>query len=334
MTFDQTPQIQSETRLISLIIPCYNEEKNIQETIESVTSALRDVDEAYEIIAINDASKDDTLTILHRLQTTHPNLQVLDLMRNSGQSAAYQVGLDQAIGTHVLFYSGDLEIPANNLIQVIEQLDQGKDFVNTSRKDRWGGSHAFKSKIANRILNKISGLTITDRGSGLKGMSREVAKSMQLYGEWHRFLPDLATLYTERIVEFEVPFEERKAGTSSYRGKMKSITVFLDLATVTFTLLSQRKPYHLLPGRFFGFTGLILGAIGSCISLWLIIQKFAFAAPLSDRPLFMVSILMTILGFIMVMVGVLGELIIQISTAVNRPHTHLIRPNPNTTKRT
>ena len=109
--------------------------------------------------------------------------------------------------------------PADQIPKVVEQLDAGNDFVNTLRTDRWGGSHALKSKLANGLLNCISGLSLSDRGSGLKGMSAQLAKSLRLYGEWHRFLPDLASIYTSRIVEFEVPFEERKAGISSYTGQ-------------------------------------------------------------------------------------------------------------------
>jgi glycosyltransferase involved in cell wall biosynthesis len=318
------PNIEIE-RCISLVIPCYNEEANIRETINVVAETLKKTEKNFEIIAVNDGSKDATLEILQELKGSHPQLRILDLMRNFGQTTAYQVGIDDAVGTYIIFYSGDLEIPPEEIIRVIDQLDAGTDFVNTSRKDRWGGSHALKSKIANKLLNKISGIEITDRGSGLKGITKQVARSMQLYGEWHRFLPDLATLFTYRIIEIEVPFEERKGGVSSYSGTFKSLSVLLDLSTICFTLMSRRKPYHLLPGRFFGFTGLIVGTTGSIISLWLIFQKLFWGHPLADRPLFMVSTLMCILGFTMVMIGVLGELIMQLSVTISRDQSSKIR---------
>jgi hypothetical protein len=143
-------------------------------------------------------------------------------------------------------------------------------------------------------------------------MSAQLAKSLRLYGEWHRFLPDLASIHTARIVEFEVPFKERKAGISSYTGRLKSMSVFFDLATVAFTIHSQRKPYQFLPGRLFGFAGIVIGGIGLTISTWLVAQKILFGASLSDRPLFLISILTSIVGLMMVMFGMLGELLMQI----------------------
>jgi len=237
-------KLEAQERFISIIIPCFNEEANIEDCIAAVTEVMDKGQDDYEIIAVNDGSSDNTLQVLNQLESGRPNLVVLDMMRNFGQTAAYQAGLDVARGSHILFFSGDLEIPADQIPKVVEHLDAGNDFVNTLRTDRWGGSHALKSRLANRILNHISGLSLLDRGSGLKGMSGQLAKSLQLYGEWHRFLPDLASIYTARIVEFEVPFEERKAGVSSYKGRLKSASVFFDLATVAFTIHSQRKPYQ------------------------------------------------------------------------------------------
>lgn len=309
---------------VSLIIPCYNESAIIEETIAEVLKVMRSQASSFEVIAVDDGSSDDTAEKLRKLSGENDELSAISMMRNFGQTTAYQTGLDHASGDKVILYSGDLEIPAEEILKVIERLETN-DFVNTARSARWGGMHAFKSKLANSILNRISGLSIEDRGSGLKGMSGKIAKSLHLYGEWHRFLPDLASLYTNRIIEFSVPFEDRKAGESSYKGSFKSVSVVLDLATVGFTLLAQRKPYSLLPGRFFGFTGLVIGTIGSAVSLWLILQKLLYAAPLGDRPLFLVSLLLAVLGLIMVMVGTLGELVMQITTRLDRQTSHRIR---------
>ena len=306
-----------ERRLVSIIIPCFNEEANIADCIAAVTEVMDKESDDYEIIAVNDGSSDNTLQVLSEIEGGRPNLVVLDMMRNFGQTAAYQAGLDVARGSHVLFFSGDLEIPADQIPKVVEQIDAGNDFVNTLRTDRWGGSHALKSKLANGMLNRISGLTLSDRGSGLKGMSAQLAKSLRLYGEWHRFLPDLASIHTSRIVEFEVPFKERKAGISSYTGQLKSASVFFDLATVAFTIHSQRKPYQFLPGRLFGFAGIVIGGVGFMMSAWLLAQKIFLGASLSDRPLFLISIMTTIVGLMMVMFGMLGELLMQIYTRLD-----------------
>lgn len=305
-------------RFVSVVIPCFNEEANAAEAVESVCEVLRAQGEAFEILAINDGSRDRTLEVLRAEARRKTEVVVLNLMRNLGQTAAYQAGLDSARGTHVVLFSSDLEISASEIPRVLEQLDRGHDLVNTVRVGRWHGAHAWMSRFANWILNRISGLKLRDRGSGLKGMSRELAAHLHLYGEWHRFLPDLASIHTSRITEFEVVFQKRKAGVSSYRGRMKGISVFLDLATVAFTIHAQRKPFRLLPGRLFSFTGLIITTVGFATSLWLVVLKLFFGESLSDRPLFMVSLLLAIIGFVMVMVGLLGELLMQISVKLDR----------------
>lgn len=313
-----------ESLEVSLIIPCFNESAIIRQTVTEVMKVMRHKSTSFEVIAIDDGSTDDTGVLLQELSQEYAELSAICLMRNFGQTTAYQTGLDYARGQKIIFFSGDLEIPADQIILIIDQLEE-YDFVNTARKARWGGVHALKSKVANAVLNQISGLSIEDRGSGLKGMSRNIAKSIHLYGEWHRFLPDLASLYTNRIVEFEVPFQDRKVGVSSYKGSFKSVSVVLDLTTVGFTLLAQRKPYSLLPGRFFGFTGIVIGTFGFLVSAWLVIQKLFYGASLSDRPLFLVSLLLAVLGLIMVMVGTLGELVMQITTRLERGSSRKIR---------
>lgn len=309
---------------ISVIIPCYNESALIGETIDAVLQVLRSEHYDFEIIVVDDGSSDDSADKIQNLSVQCPELQTFILTRNFGQTTAYEIGLEQAIGKKIVLFSGDLEIPAAEILKVVDALDTF-DFVNTERDARWGGLHATKSKIANALLNRISGLSIQDRGSGLKGLRPQVAKSIHLYGEWHRFLPDLASLYTNRISEFKVPFEDRKAGISSYRGSFKSLTVIVDLTTVAFSLLAQRKPYLLLPGRLFGFTGLIIGSFGLLVSLWLIMLKLFYAESLSDRPLFLVSLLLAVLGLIMVMIGALGELVMQIATRLEKGKRCIVR---------
>ncbi|MEO0509724.1 MAG: glycosyltransferase family 2 protein [Verrucomicrobiota bacterium] len=311
-----------DQRLVSVIIPCLNEEDNISDSLEEIVGVLESKGEAFELLPVNDGSKDGTLERIKTKARDDDRVVPIDLIRNYGQTRAYQAGIDAARGTHVILFSGDLEIPAEEILKVIEELDSGYDFVNTSRKDRWGASHALKSRLANGLLNRLNDLKICDRGSGLKGMKREIAKSFRLYGEWHRFLPDLASIHTSRITEFEVPFAERKAGVSSYKGKLKSLSVFLDLASVAFTVHSHRKPYLMLPGRLLGFTGLLIGAIGIATTAYLVYLKLFMGEALADRPLFLVAVLLSVLGLNMVMIGILGELIMQISAKLDH---HIVR---------
>jgi glycosyltransferase involved in cell wall biosynthesis len=299
-------------RPIDVIIPCFNEAGNISRTIADVHGVFADSKWQPRIIVVVDGSQDDTYAEACRAARLHGHTEVVELLRNFGQSQAYQAGLDRALGEYVLTISADNETPAEVLLKVLRVLESGADFVNTDRNDRWRGGRALKSRVANALLNRIAGLSIADRGSGIKGMRLEIAKSLRVHGEWHRFLPDLASLYTERIVEFETSFRDRTAGVSSYARRRRGLAVFFDLVQVAFTLRCRKKPYSWMPGRLFGFTGLVIGVVGASITVVLAAQRLFQGSPLADRPLFMVGILLGVLGALMMMLGLLGELLLQI----------------------
>ena len=302
---------------LSIIIPCYNEEESIAEAVEKITNVVKCRTASFEILLINDGSRDGTAEVAQTIAEANDRVREVSHMRNFGQTQAYQSGFNRANGAYVILYSADLETPPDMILKVVDELDKGADFVNTWRKDRWAPMHALKSSLANVVLNRISKVAIRDRGSGLKGMRWEIAKSFSLYGEWHRFLPDYATMYTDRIVEIEVPFVDRKAGVSSYKGRVKTVSVILDLATVAFFLSSQKKPFLMLPGRLFGFTGTLLTIVGAFTTGWLVASKLFFGESLSERPLFLIAILLSVLGVTMIMVGVLGELVLALLKRVD-----------------
>ena len=158
-------------KLISVVIPCYNEEGNIEETVNSSLEILKDHD--FEIICVNDGSKDDTWGKIKSLAERHSSVKAINLMRNHEMTQAYMAGFDESKGNYVLIMSADLEIPVENLKKVIHYLDEGYDFVNTHRKDRWGkASRSLPSKVANILISKISGVSMQDTGSGMKGFTR------------------------------------------------------------------------------------------------------------------------------------------------------------------
>ena len=309
---------------VSIVVPCYNEEGTVDSAVAELLQ-LRASNREFEIILVNDGSRDGTSQRIHNLASNHPNIIAVDLMRNFGQTQAYQVGMDLAHGDYLVLFSGDLETPAAKILDVVARLDDGFDLVNGARIREGDSARDWKSRLANRILNAISGLTIKDRGTGLKGMRRGLYKNLRLYGEWHRFIPDYASIYTDRITEIDVPFNERVAGASSYRGRIRSLAVFLDLPTVAFTLFYNRKPYIMLPGRLFGFSGIILGGIGISVSAILIIGRVVWDIPLADRPVFFVSIILAALGVMMVMIGTLGELVMQLQQRVDNGSDSKIR---------
>ena len=305
-------KMPKKKKLISIVIPCYNEEKNIDRTIEGLLAEEKRSDYPFEIIVVNDGSKDKSWDVIKSFAKKHKNVIGINQMGNFGQSQAYQAGFDMASGDYMLICSADLETPLENIHKIIEYLDQGYDFVNTNRKGRWGKERAVKSDLANKIIKKVSNVEIQDRGSGMKGMVSSIAKNLKFYGEMHRFIPDYVSVYGARIIEFDTKFKDRDFGKSSYVGHKRTIKVLLDIVTLAFMLYFAKKPFNMMPGRLFGFTGSIIALIGFVITLYLTFEKLFFGMELGDRPLFLLGVLMLLLGIIMAMFGMLGELMMRI----------------------
>lgn len=301
----------AKNNLVSIVIPCYNEEKNINRTIDGLLEEEKNCKYKFEIIAVNDGSKDATWDVIKSYAEKYPNVIGINQMGNFGQSQAYQAGFDIAKGDYVLICSADLETPLKHIIEMVEKLDEGYDFVNTNRKGRWGGERAAKSGMANNLIQKISGVQIVDRGSGMKGMIAPVAKSLKFYGEMHRFIPDYVSVFGANIIEIDTEFKDRDYGKSAYAGHKRTIKVLLDLVTLYFMLYFARKPFRAMPGRLFGFGGAMIAFVGAAVSIVLILEKIFLGANLADRPLFTLSVFMFVLGLVTMMLGMLGELMMR-----------------------
>ena len=250
-----------EEKLISVVIPCYNEEKNIDRTLEQLLMLVEEHPYQFEIIVINDGSLDDSWRVIKSYAEKYPQVIGVNEATNYGQSASYQAGFDLAKGEYIVILSADLEIPLANVTQVIAYLDEGYDFVNTHRITKKAGGKGklkVKSTIANRIISWISKVDIKDRGSGLKGFQQPYAKKLRFYGDMHRFIPDYLSIYGARMIEFEVEFSDREYGQSAYSRQNRTLKVLLDLLTLSFMLNFSRKPFWLMPGRFFGFSGIVV----------------------------------------------------------------------------
>jgi len=314
-------------KLVSIIIPCYNEEKNINRTLDTVLELSRNHAYDFEIIAVNDGSKDNTWKVIKEYSEKHSNVTGVNLMTNFGQSAAYQAGFDVSKGDYIITVSADLEIPLENVNKVIKYLEEGYDFVNTNRVGRWGAEkaeRAQKSQKANEIIGKISGVSMQDRGSGMKGFARILIDNLRLYGEMHRFIPDYLTVYGARMIEFDVEFKDRDFGVSAYKGHKRTIKVILDLLTLAFLLYFARKPFRSMPGRLFAFTGAVITGLGGLIGVYLAVLKL-FGQSVGDRPLLMLSVLMIIVGIQSMMVGMLGELMLRVYFESSNRKTYVIR---------
>jgi len=315
---------RSNKKLISIIIPCYNEEKNINRTFDALLELASAQENEFEIIAVDDGSRDETWKVIERYAKSHENIRGVNLMTNYGLTQAYMAGFKLAKGDYVITVAADLEIPVSNVAKVIDYLEEGYDFVNTNRVGRWGKDRAVKSGLANRIIGWISKVDVKDRGSGMKGFRRVLVDQLKLYGEMHRFIPDYVKVYGAKIIEFDVDFKDRDYGHSAYSNQKRAIKVILDLTTLGFMLYFAKKPFYTMPGRLFGFTGAVIAGLGGLGSLYLLVLKL-MGQSIGSRPLFIVSILMLVMGLQSVMIGMLGELMLRIYFEAGNRDTFVVR---------
>ena len=203
---------------ISVVIPIYNEEENVALLYESITNVLSKLKQGYEIIMVDDGSKDKTLPILREIQKNDSHLRVIKFRGNFGQSAAMAAGFEAARGENVVAMDGDLQNDPKDIPMLLDKLDEGYDVVSGWRKNRKDKFLIRKvpSKIANRLICSVTGVELHDTGCSLKAFRKEVIKRISLYGELHRFIPALAKLEGAKITEVVVNHHARKYGVSKY----------------------------------------------------------------------------------------------------------------------
>ncbi|MGA8262199.1 MAG: glycosyltransferase family 2 protein [Arenicellales bacterium] len=301
---------------VSIIIPVFNEQENLDPLYREIVEALKDLGQEYEILFVDDGSRDGSADVLRRLHEADPRVKLITFRKNFGQTAALSAGFDYAEGEVVVTMDADLQNDPADIPMLLDKINEGYDLVSGwryDRKDRWL-SRRLPSVLANRLISWATDVKLNDYGCTLKAIRKEVVKNITLYGELHRFIPAVASWMGVRIAEVKVNHRPRIAGTSKY-GISRVFRVLLDLITVKFLLSYAGRPI-----QFFGVPGLICGSLGAFLALYLAVQRLFLRIPIGDRPLLLLAVLLIIVGIQFIVFGLLGEL--QIRTyheSLNKP---------------
>lgn len=305
---------------LSIVIPIYNEEENIQILHEKLKEVLDSLEKEYEILFVDDGSTDRTLSILEEIQAKDKHVVVLSLRRNFGQTAAFAAGFDFARGDVIVTMDGDLQNDPADIPKLLE-LIKDNDLVSGWRKKRKDPffTRRLPSIAANWLISKVTGVKLHDYGCSLKAYRRDVIKNLKLYGEMHRFIPAVASWYGVRIAEVETVHYPRLRGKSKY-GISRTVKVVLDLITVKFLQSFSTKPI-----QFFGPIGILSGLFGFLISLYLAIDKLFFGRDIGGRPLLLLGALLIIVGIQLIGMGLLGEMLVRVYHESQRKPIYVIK---------
>ncbi|MHB8883272.1 MAG: glycosyltransferase family 2 protein [Thermodesulfovibrionales bacterium] len=305
---------------ISVVVPLYNEEENIDDLHARLTSSLSALPHEYELILVDDGSTDATPSLLEKVRTADPRVKVINFRRNFGQTAAFAAGFDHAVGEVIITMDGDLQNDPDDIPKLLE-LIKDNDIVSGWRKQRKDPfiSRKLPSKIANWIISRVTGVPLHDYGCSLKAYRKNVVKNLRLYGEMHRFIPAVAKWYGVRVAEVETRHYPRMKGVSKY-GISRTIRVILDLITVKFLLSFSTKPL-----QFFGPVGLLSSLSGLFISLYLTADKIIGGRDIGGRPLLLLGVLMIIVGVQFIGMGLLGEMMVRVYHESQNKPIYVIR---------
>ena len=311
---------------VSVVIPVYNEEANVAELVERVGAAMLRSGKSFELICVDDGSRDGSAAALEALAADRPWLKPLYLIRNYGQSAALQAGFDAAQGEIIVTLDGDLQNEPDDVPELLKLLDERPDIdvISGWRKDRQDRtvSRKLPSAAANMVISRVTGVKLHDYGCALKVYRADVIRGLRLYGELHRFIPALAAEVGAHIVEVPVRHHARTRGVSKY-GIDRTFRVLLDLLWIKFLMRFLHRPLQA-----FGGVGLALGAAGFLILAWLTAEKLALGRDIGGRPLLLLGVLLALIGVQLVATGLIGELLTRIYHEPQGRPQYLLRRQP------
>lgn len=312
---------------VSVVVPIYNEVETLPHLYQAIAGVMQALGKPWELILVNDGSKDGSAAALEELAQRDPHVKVIEFRRNYGQTAAMQAGIQAAAMDVVVLLDGDLQNDPTDIPMMLDKLDEGYDLVHGWRKNRQDAflDRKLPSKIANWIISKVTAFPVHDLGCSLKAIRTEIAQELQLYGEMHRFIPILAHWRGAKCVEVVTNHHARRFGTSKY-GISRITRVILDLMTVKYLI-----HYSASPMKLFGMIGLACMAASGLAGAATVGMKLAEDVDMTGNPLLLLTAVSAMLGVQFLVLGMLGELCARIFFEVRGMPNYAIRRTWNFT---
>ena len=309
---------------VSIVVPLLNEANCVDTLCERIVTTMEELRSAFEVILVDDGSDDGTYGRLERKAAADRRLKLVRLRRNYGQTAALSAGFDHARGDVIVPMDGDLQNDPSDIGALLAKLDEGYDVVSGWRQDRRDGLvRRLPSRAANWLIGRVTGVRLHDYGCTLKAYRAETLRELRLYGEMHRFLPAIAYQAGARIAEVPVHHHARLDGRSKY-GLGRTFKVLLDLLTVKFLSVWSTRPSHV-----FGGSGLVLCAAGSLFVGWTAYQRLFNGIYVYRQPSLLVGVFLFTIGFNLILLGLLAELIVRTYHESQAKPVYLVRELEN-----
>lgn len=292
---------------LSVVTPIYNEEESLPQLVHRLRDALDAMAVNYEIVAVDDGSRDGSLAVLRKLAAEFPLLRVVALRRNSGQTAAMMAGIDHSLGDVIVTIDADLQNEPGDIGLLYDKLNEGYDVVSGWRKDRQDAAirRNFVSRVANRVISFMTGVTLHDYGCTLKAYRRSLIRDIRLYGEMHRFIPIYARWLGARVTELPVRHHARQFGHSKY-GLERVLKVVLDLLVIKFFDRYLVKPIYI-----FGTIALSMLGGAILVFVWMVALRLFYGTSFIETPLPILSAVLGAVGVMTFLMGILAEIMMR-----------------------
>jgi glycosyltransferase involved in cell wall biosynthesis len=314
---------------LSIVLPVYNEEENIQLQYEKIINALSFLKKKFEVIFVDDGSIDTSTEKLTEIAKKDKRIKLVLFRRNFGQTAAMSAGIDYSSGEIIVFMDSDLQNDPEDIKMLLEKIDEGYDVVSGWRKKRKDKmlSRRLPSIIANKLISKVTGINLHDLGCSLKAYRGSILRQVNLYGEMHRFIPVHASWIGAKITEVPVNHFSRQFGQSKY-GIKRTFKVILDLITVKFMGTYSTNPIYI-----FGGTGFILLAFAALSFLEVVVVKVLYNQDMTGNPFLMLTVMLMILSLLFVQMGILAEILIRIYHEAQDKQPYWVKETININKK-